>query len=76
MGVLRSDIVSHSSLATAGGSVQFDGVDDALKTADSDTYALKINDFTIECWLYSTSDNAYDCWFSNDDYASGTGGIA
>ena len=76
MGVLRSDIVSHSSLATAGGSVQFDGVDDALKTADSDTYALKINDFTIECWLYSTSDNAYDCWFSNDDYASGTGGLA
>ena len=76
MGVLRSDLIAHSSLATAGGSVQFDGVDDALKTADDDTYALKINDFTIECWLYSTSDNAYDCWFSNDDYASGTGGIA
>ena len=76
MGILRADIVSHSSLATAGGSVLFDGVDDALKTADSDTYALKTNDFTIECWFYSTSNNAYDCWFSNDDYASGTGGIA
>ena len=76
MGVLRSDIISHSQLGGPGGSVQFDGSDDALKTADSDTYALKTNDFTIECWLYSTSDNAYDCWFSNDDYASGTGGIA
>ncbi len=76
MGILRSDVVSHSQLGGPGGSVQFDGVDDALKTADSDTYALKTNDFTIECWMYSTANNAYDCWFSNDDYVSGAGGIA
>ena len=48
MGVLRTDIISHSQLGGPGGSVQFDGSDDALKTADSDKYLKSIGHAFIQ----------------------------
>ena len=83
MGVLRSDIVTHSSsLTTAGASVLFDGGDanagtTGLKTPDSaDKYAVQgdKSELTIECWIYCTSvSQTFDTiWATNNYGVSGS----
>ena len=78
MGVLRSDIVTHSSsLTTAGASVLFDGGDanagtTGLKTPDSaDKYAVQgdKSELTIECWIYCTNiTNTFDTIWATNNY--------
>ncbi len=77
MGVLRSDIVTHSSLATAGASVLFDGGDGnagttGLKTADSgNKYEIQgdTSELTIECWIYCTNiTNTFDTIWATNNY--------
>ena len=49
MGILRSDVVSHSQLEPTG-SVFFDGSDDKITTTGPGN--IGTSDFTIECWVY------------------------
>ena len=83
MGILRSDLIAHSSLATAGASVLFDGGDGnagstGLKTADSgNKYVIQgdTSELTIECWIYCTSvSQTFDTiWATNNYGVSGNG---
>ena len=84
MGILRSDLIAHSSLATAGASVLFDGGDGnagstGLKTADSgNKYVIQgdTSELTIECWIYCTSiEQTFDTiWATNNYGVSGNTG--
>ena len=50
MGILRSDVVSHSQLEPTG-SVLFDGNSDYLSWGSS--IKLGTSDFTLEAWILS-----------------------
>ena len=53
-------------------SVYFDGTGDYLSFADSAAFDLAINNFTIECWVYTTSFNSqYNCLLSQWDTSLG-----
>ena len=54
MGVLRSDLITHSSLEPTG-SVLFDGNSDYLSWSDT-SIKLGTSDFTLEAWINITSD--------------------
>ena len=54
MGILRSDIVSYSSLEPTG-SVLFDGTTDMLTIPSHSALAFGTADFSVECWVYFTS---------------------
>ncbi len=54
MGILRSDIITHSSLEPTG-SVLFDGNSDYLSWSDT-SLKLGTSDFTLEAWINITSD--------------------
>ncbi len=54
MGVLRADIVTHSSLEPTG-SVLFDGTTDMLTIPSHGALAFGTADFSVECWVYFTS---------------------
>ena len=83
MGILRSDVVSHSQLTSANASVLFDGSDSSggstgLRTANGDHgYALgnSSESITIECWIYPTSvSQTFDTIFATNSYGvSGVG---
>ena len=53
MGILRTDVVSHSQLEGSG-SVEFDGVGDYLTFGSSDAFSPATSDVTIELWVYLT----------------------
>ena len=57
-----------------GGSFEFDGTDDALRTDASSELTLGNGAFTIECWF--NRDNITDSWGAlvSDNLYSGTGG--
>ncbi len=57
MGILRSDVVSHSSLEPTG-SVLFDGNSDYLSWGSS--IKLGTSDFTLEAWIYVVDENSSD----------------
>ena len=54
MGILRSDVVSHSQLEPTG-SVLFDGTGDYLTIPSHSSFAFGTGDFSVECWAYFTS---------------------
>ena len=54
MGVLRSDLITHSSLEPTG-SVLLDGNSDYLSWSDT-SIKLGTSDFTLEAWINITSD--------------------
>ena len=54
MGILRSDVVSHSQLEPTG-SVLFDGTGDYLTIPSHNSFAFGTSDFSVECWAYFTS---------------------
>ncbi len=63
MGILRTDIVSHSQLEGSG-SVEFDGVGDTLTFAAHSAFAPATADVTFECFINlstftPTSDGSY-----------------
>ena len=49
MGILRTDLLSHSQLQPTG-SVFFDGTDDKITTTGFGN--IGTSDFTLECWVY------------------------
>ena len=49
MGILRSDLLTHSQIQPTG-SVFFDGTDDKITTTGFGN--IGISDFTLECWVY------------------------
>ena len=49
MGILRSDLLTHSQLQPTG-SVFFDGTDDKITTTGFGN--IGTSDFTLECWVY------------------------
>ena len=63
MGILRTDVVSHSQLEGSG-SVEFDGVGDTLTFAAHSAFAPAPADVTFECFINlstftPTSDGSY-----------------
>ena len=53
MGILRTDIVSHSQLEGSG-SVELDGVGDYLTFASHSAFTAGTSDVTFELWVYLT----------------------
>ena len=53
MGILRTDIISHSQLEGTG-SVEFDGVGDYLTFAANNAFTAGESDVTFELWVYLT----------------------
>ena len=52
MGILRTDIVSHSQLESAGGSVDFDGSGDYLTIPNHSAFHFT-GDYTIDFYIKS-----------------------
>ena len=52
MGILRTDLLTHSQLQPSG-SVALDGTDDYLSIASHSSFAYGTSDFTWELWVYS-----------------------
>jgi hypothetical protein len=50
--------ISTSLVKYGGGSLTFDGVDDALKILPSTSYAFGTGDFTVEAWVYPNNFNS------------------
>ena len=53
MGILRTDIVSHSQLEGSG-SVELDGVGDYLTFGSHSAFTARTSDVTFELWVYLT----------------------
>ena len=53
MGILRTDIISHSQLEGSG-SVEFDGVGDYLTFGSHSAFTARTSDVTFELWVYLT----------------------
>ena len=70
MGILRSDVVSHSQLEPTGGSIYLDGTGDYLSIASADAFAFGTGAFTFECWVNRPSLSAATqiCGSSNDNF--------
>ena len=65
MGILRSDIVTHSSLEPTGGSIVLDGVGDYLTFAASGAFSPATSDVTFELWFYLTDDSNFSSGSGN-----------
>jgi hypothetical protein len=63
------------SVATNGGSGYFDGTGDYLTVPDSTAFTFGTNDFTIECWIYSSLAGNYGI-MSNCDSATSTSSMS
>ena len=70
MGILRTDVVSHSQLEPTGGSIYLDGTGDYLSIASADAFAFGTGAFTFECWVNrpSLSAVAQICGSGNDNF--------
>ena len=53
MGILKTDVISHSQLEGTG-SIVFDGVGDTLTFAASNAFTAGESDVTFELWVYLT----------------------
>ena len=84
MGILRTDVVSHSQLPSANGSIELDGTTDFIQIGASkvfrfaDANALR-RSFTIEWFIYlnttSGYHNAFDINYTGGLVIEGTGGV-
>ena len=54
MGILRTDVISHSQLSDGNGSVLFDGTTDSITIPSNSALAFRTNDWTVEGWFYFT----------------------
>jgi hypothetical protein len=55
MGILRTDVISHSQLSNGNASVLFDGTADRLTIPSHNSFAFGTADWTVEGWFYFTS---------------------
>ena len=65
MGVLRTDIVSHSQLEATGGSLELDGVGDYLTFGAHSSFAPATADVTFELWFYLTDQSDFSAGSGN-----------
>ena len=63
------------AVATNGGSGYFDGTGDYLTVPDSAAFTFGANNFTIECWIYSSLAGNYGI-MSNCDSATSTSSMS
>ena len=84
MGILRTDIVSHSQLSNTSGSVEFDGTTDFIQVPSSSAWRIGNangihKSVTIEWWIYlnttSGYHNAFDINYTGGLVIEGTNGI-
>ena len=54
MGILRTDVVSHSQLSNGNASVLFDGTTDSITIPSHSAFAFGTGDWTVEGWFYFT----------------------
>ena len=59
MGILRTDVISHSQLESTGGSIVLDGVGDYLTFAASNAFSPATSDVTFELWFYLTDESDF-----------------
>ena len=55
MGILRTDVISHSQLSNGNASVLFDGTTDSITIPSHSAFAFGTADWTVEGWFYFTS---------------------
>ena len=55
MGILRTDVISHSQLSNGNASVLFDGSVDRITIPSHSAFAFGTGDWTVEGWFYFTS---------------------
>jgi len=55
MGILRTDVISHSQISNGNASVLFDGTADRLTIPSHNAFAFRTADWTVEGWFYFTS---------------------
>ena len=65
MGILRTDIVSHSQLEATGGSLELDGVGDYLTFGAHSSFAPATADVTFELWFYLTDQSDFSAGSGN-----------
>ena len=84
MGILRTDIVSHSQLSNTSGSVEFDGTTDFIQVPSSSAWRIgnangAHKSVTIEWWIYlnttSGYHNAFDINYTGGLVIEGTNGV-
>jgi len=65
MGILRTDIISHSQLEATGGSLELDGVGDYLTFGAHSSFAPATADVTFELWFYLTDQSDFSAGSGN-----------
>ncbi|MEQ9491210.1 MAG: LamG-like jellyroll fold domain-containing protein [Alphaproteobacteria bacterium] len=71
-GTLTFDVVNVSDPISPGGAIQFDGVNDRLVVSGSaDVSFGSTEDFSLEAWIYSTSDGSSRVILDNRDGTTG-----
>ena len=68
MGILRSDLLTHSQLSNEGGSILLDGSGDYLSFAAHSAFAPATSDVTFELWFYLTADSNFNVDSADSNY--------
>ena len=68
MGILRSDLLTHSQLSNEGGSIVLDGSGDYLSFAAHSAFAPATSDVTFELWFYLTADSNFNVDSADSNY--------
>ena len=59
MGILRTDLLSHSQLPNEGGSIVLDGSGDYLSFAAHSAFSPATSDVTFELWFYLNAESDF-----------------
>ena len=68
MGILRSDLLTHSQLSNEGGSIVLDGSGDYLSFAAHSAFAPATSDVTFELWFYLNADSNFNVDSADSNY--------
>jgi len=68
MGILRSDLLTHSQLSNEGGSIVLDGSGDYLSFAAHSAFAPATSDVTFELWFYLNADSDFNVDSADSNY--------
>ncbi len=68
MGILRSDLLTHSQLSNEGGSIVLDGSGDYLSFAAHSSFSPATADVTFELWFYLNADSDFNVDSADSNY--------
>ena len=68
MGILRSDLLTHSQLSNEGCSIVLDGSGDYLSFAAHSAFAPTTSDVTFELWFYLNADSDFNVDSADSNY--------